>query len=250
MAELFAKLSADVDVGGLVVDDTLAGQVRVRTYTPRQRDGLTAGVLYVHSGGFVVGSLDSEHSMAALIASRLGVAVVSVDYRLAPEHPYPAGLEDCHTAAPWLRANAARLGVDAERIGVYGNSAGAGLAASLTLLMRDRRDPPFCFQFLGVAQLDDRLDTPSMLRFVDTPLWSRPKAERSWRHYLGERAGDVPAYAAPARAADLSGLPPAYVSAMEFDLCGTRTSSTRCDCCRRASPWSCTSTRARSTAPR
>jgi acetyl esterase/lipase len=101
---------------------------------------------------------------------------------------------------------------------VYGQSAGGGLAAALSLLARDRGGPSLCFQYLGIPELDDRLETPSMQQFVDTPMWNRPNAVLSWRYYLGHDAdGEVSPYAAPARAADLSGLPPAYVSTMEFD---------------------------------
>src|SRR5207247_8429091 len=136
--------------------------------------------------------------------------VVSVDYRLAPEDPFPAGLEDCYAALRWIHDRAEDLGVDRERIGVIGGSAGGGLAAGLALLARDRGGPSLCFQFLGIPELDDRLDTPSMRAFVDTPLWNRPNAELSWPYYLGESTGDVSPYAAPARAPDLRGLPQPY----------------------------------------
>ena len=109
------------------------------------------------------------------------------------------------------------MGIDRARIGVIGGSAGGGLAAGLALLARDRGGPSLCFQFLAIPELDDRLETPSMRQFTDTPLWNRPSAEYSWRWYLGGQDGDVSPYAAPARATDLAGLPPAYVSTMEFD---------------------------------
>ena len=106
-----------------------------------------------------------------------------------------------------------------QRIAVNGGSAGGGLAAGLALLSRDRGAPALCFQYLGIPELDDRLETPSMRQFHDTPMWSRPAAEKSWEWYLGDAHGrdDVSPYAAPARATDLAGLPPAYVSTMEFD---------------------------------
>ena len=106
-----------------------------------------------------------------------------------------------------------------ERIAVLGGSAGGGLAAATALLARDRGGPPLCFQMLHIPELDDRLDTPSMQAFVDSPVWNRPLAVQSWRAYLGELSGrdDVPVYAAPARATDLRGLPPAYVSTAEND---------------------------------
>jgi acetyl esterase len=154
------------------------------------------------------------------LARELGVPVVTVDYRLAPEHPYPAGLEDCYAGLVWVAKNADALGIDPDRIAIHGESAGGGLCAALALLARDRGGPSIAFQYLGVPELDDRLDTPSMRAFTDTPIWNRPNAIFSWDSYLGagKRGGaDVPIYAAPARATDLTGLPPAYVSVMEFD---------------------------------
>jgi acetyl esterase/lipase len=146
--------------------------------------------------------------------------VVAVEYRLAPETPFPGGLEDCYTALRWLAAEAGDLGVDPDRIAIAGYSAGGGLCAALALLARDRGGPRIRFQYLGVPEVDDRLETRSSREFVDTPVWNRPLAELSWDHYLGvgKRGGDdVSPYAAPARATDLTGLPPAYISAMEFD---------------------------------
>jgi acetyl esterase len=219
-----ADANAAADVSALVVEDhDVPGppdspSVPVRVYTPEPHDATTAGILYIHGGGFTVGSIEMEHFNAVRLANELGVVVVSVEYRLAPEDPYPAALEDCYAALVWVHREASVLGVDPERVAVVGSSAGGGLAAGLALLARDRDGPAICFQFLGIPELDDRLETPSMQRFVDTPMWSRPSAEQSWRAYLGDLyGGDVPAYAAPARAADLAGLPPAYVSAMEFD---------------------------------
>ena len=208
--------------GVTTVDRTVPGadgnEVPVRVYSPPRDGAPVPAVLYIHGGGFVVGDLDTEHAGAASTADALGVVVVSVDYRLAPEHPFPAGLKDCYSALQWLAGEAGALGVDAQRIAVFGQSAGGGLAAGLTLLARDRGSPALCFQVLGIPELDDRLKTPSMVAFTDTPMWNRPSAERSWRYYLGERAnGDTSPYAAPARAEELSGLPAAYVSTCEYD---------------------------------
>jgi acetyl esterase len=209
--------------GVTTVDRTIAGvdgnEIPIRVYSrPRQDGAPVPAVLFIHGGGFVVGDLDTEHAGAASTVDALGVVVVSVDYRLAPEHPFPSGLEDCYAALLWLAKESGELGVDAERIAVFGQSAGGGLAAGLALLARDRGGPALCFQLLGIPELDDRLETPSMVAFTDTPMWNRPSAERSWRYYLGEGAnGDTSPYAAPARAEDLSGLPPAYVSTCEYD---------------------------------
>ncbi len=198
-------------------------EVSVRVYRPKavaaKPGTMVPGILQIHGGGFIVGSVESEHAGAVLTAANLGAVLVSVEYRLAPEHPYPAGLHDCYAALSFLHAEAAALGVDPERIALMGASAGGGLAAATALLARDRGGPPVCFQMLHIPELDDRLETPSMQKFVDSPLWNRPLAAKSWQFYLGDLCGkgDVPIYAAPARATDLAGLPPAYVSTAEND---------------------------------
>ncbi len=194
-----------------------APEVRVRVYRPLQDAPTRPAILYLHGGGFCVGSIELEHAGASRYAAKAEAVVVSVDYRLAPEHPFPAGLEDCYAALCWMASDAGALGIDPSRIAVMGSSAGGGLAAALALLSRDRRGPALCFQVLGIPELDDRLDTPSMREFVDTPLWNRANAEVSWRYYLGDTNGEVSHFAAPARAKDLSGLPSAYISTMEFD---------------------------------
>jgi acetyl esterase len=195
-------------------------EVPVRVYRPKEaRTPPVPGILMIHGGGFVVGSVTTEHNGAAMMAINTGAVVVSVDYRLAPEHPYPAGLHDSYAALCFLHDEAAALGVDTTRLAVVGASAGGGLSAATALLARDRGGPPLCFQMLHIPELDDRLETPSMRTFVESPVWNRPLAIISWQAYLGELSGaaDVPMYAAPARAADLSGLPPAYVSTAEND---------------------------------
>ncbi|HTU39339.1 MAG TPA: alpha/beta hydrolase [Acidimicrobiales bacterium] len=195
-------------------------EVKVRVYRPKAvADSPVPGIVMIHGGGFIVGSVETEHIGAVLTAADLGVVLVSVDYRLAPEHPYPAALHDCYAALTYLHAEADGLGVDLERVALMGASAGGGLAAGTALLARDMGGPSLCFQMLHIPELDDRLETPSMQAFVESPVWNRPLAVQSWQAYLGDRYGspDVPIYAAPARAADLGGLPPAYVSTAEND---------------------------------
>jgi acetyl esterase/lipase len=226
MAAMFAGVELEMDPPDVAIDDRRVPgppgdpDVTVRVYTPRERVAATLpAILYVHGGAFVLGSINTEHVGALRLVRDVGAVVVSVEYRLAPEHPYPAGIEDCYAALAWLHAEAGALGIDAARVAVSGSSAGGGLAAALALLARDRGGPALCFQYLGIPELDDRLDTPSMRQFDDTPMFSRPAAVQSWQWYLGDRYGtdDVPVYAAPGRATDLAGLPPAYISAMEFD---------------------------------
>jgi acetyl esterase len=194
-------------------------EVGVRVYRPKERVGPTPGILMIHGGGFIIGSVEAEQGGAVKAALSTGAVVVSVEYRLAPEHPYPAALHDCYSALRFLADEADGLGIDGQRLAVLGTSAGGGLAAATALLARDLGGPALCFQMLHIPELDDRLETPSMRAFIDTPMWSRPLAVQSWRAYLGPEADpeDVSPYAAPARAADLSGLPPAYISTAEND---------------------------------
>ncbi len=192
--------------------------VPVRIYRPDAAAGPLPGVLYIHGGGFCVGNLETEHMGAAQMAVGAEAIIVSVDYRLAPEHPFPAGIEDCYAALVWMAQNARDLGVDADHIAIMGGSAGGGLAAGIALMARDRGGPALCYQVLNIPELDDRLETPSMKQFTDTPMWNRPNAIVSWRYYLAEAlGGDVSPYAAPARAEDLKGLPATFVSTMEYD---------------------------------
>ncbi|MFJ7194120.1 MULTISPECIES: alpha/beta hydrolase [unclassified Streptomyces] len=197
-----------------------APEVPVAVFRPAGAGTTLPAVLYVHGGGFVLEEGDGDRALAARWAAELGAVVVCVRYRLAPEHPYPAATDDCYAALEWLASNAAGLGADPARIAVAGISAGGGLAAALALLARDRGGPALCFQLLDIPELDDRLETPSMREFTGTPVWNRPNAVHSWRAYLGadrDPAAPVPAYAAPARAEDLSRLPPAYVAVSDLD---------------------------------
>ena len=219
---LIEPLNASVDTSDLVIEDrevSASPPVAVRVYAPDSPapPGGRPALLDIHGGGFVCGDMAMEHGFCALAARALDAVVVAVEYRLAPEHPFPAGLDDCYAALQWMHAEAAGLGIDVERVAVGGQSAGGGLTAAVALLARDRGGPPICFQFLGIPELDHRLETPSMRAFVDTPMWHRPNAELSWQYYLGDDPGEVSPYASPAIAEDLSGLPPAYVTAMEFD---------------------------------
>ncbi len=225
--ELIAGMRIELpEADALEIDDRLVPgwegdpDVPVRVYRPKSRGAASSpGILMIHGGGFIIGSVETEHMGAVLMAADSGAVVVSVDYRLAPEHPYPAALHDCYAALAYLHSDAVALGVDPARVAVAGASAGGGLAAALALLARDLGGPSLCFQMLQIPELDDRLETPSMRKFVDSPLWNRPLAIESWKAYLGARYGtaDVPAHAAPSRAADLGGLPPAYISTAEND---------------------------------
>ena len=230
-ARAAAARSAEVDTTGVtitehVVDPAGPGGCGVRMYEPEiAGDRQKPALLHIHGGGFVSGNTDSSHLRNVELARVLGVTIASVDYRLAPEHPYPAALDDCVAALRWLAGRAASLSVDPARIAVHGVSAGAGLATAVAMRSRDGDLPDVCFQYLAMPILDDRLVTPSMRRHLDTPIWNRTVAETSWRHHLGALtpgAPDVPVLSAPGRAAvaELVGMPPTYIAVMALDpLC-------------------------------
>ena len=214
LAELAAAVPAPDTTGMEITDRTVPADppVAVRLYRPHQAQG---DIVWLHGGGFVMGDLDTEHPWAARLADGSGAVVVSVGYRRAPEDRFPAAFDDAYAALAWTAEHAAELGIDPGRIAVGGHSAGAGLAAAVALRARDQQGPPVCFQLLNQPELDDRQATWSARHFTDTPWMTRDKLAATWRHYLGSAPASP--YAAPARADDLSGLPPAYLATAEFD---------------------------------
>ena len=171
----------------------------------------------MHGGGYIFGSYDAEDGRFDDWVQQFGCAGASIEYRLAPEEPYPAAVEDSYAALKWLHEHASELGVDAGRIGIGGASAGAGLAAGLALLVRDRAEFEVAFQLLIYPMLDDRQATTSS--GWEVPVWGPAANTLGWRAYLGGLYGsdEVPAYAAPARAASLEGLPPALIAVGTLD---------------------------------
>lgn len=168
---------------------------------------------YVHGGGMVMGDRYLGVPGILATAEELGLAVISVEYRLAPEHPHPAPVEDCYAGLQWTAGHADELGIDPDRIVIVGVSAGGGLAAALTLLAQDRGGPRPAGQILRSPMLDDRNSTCSALQMAGIGLWDRAENETGWTALLGEQRGgqDVSPYASPARATDVSGLPPAFI---------------------------------------
>jgi acetyl esterase/lipase len=198
-----------------------AGDVRLLVYVPRQRTGPVAGLLWIHGGGYVLGSPDADDLRVKTIADAVGCVVVSVDYRLAPETPHPGPLDDCYAALRWLRAQAADLGVRADRLAIGGASAGGGLAAGLGLLARDRGEVQLAFQLLLVPMLDDRTVThPDPHPYTGEFTWTAARNAFGWKSLLGHEPGleGVPAYAAAARAESLEGLPSTFISTGALDL--------------------------------
>ena len=187
-------------------------EVVVRVHRPRGLEGPLPCLYSIHGGGYVIGSFTMDDPRFDVWCPRFGCVGVSVEYRLSPETPYPGPLDDCYLGLQWVHDHHEELGVDPARIGIAGVSAGGGLAAALALLARDRGEVPVQFQLLDCPMLDDRQTTPSS-QLDGLSIWSRESNTFGWRSYLGDRYGTdrVPAYAAPARAEDLTGLPPAYV---------------------------------------
>ena len=226
MAELRAQMQQEPMPEGVTVDDVLvpgpegAPDVMVRLYRPAGLEPGAPALYHVHGGGMVLGSVEMNDLSCAVQADRARALVASVEYRLAPEHPFPAPLEDCYAGLQWLSSSADELGIDARRIAIGGASAGGGLAAGLALLARDRGGPPICFQMLVYPMLDDRNITASSHAIHDPRIWNRQANLAGWNAYLGGHAGadDVSYHAAPARAEDLSGLPPAYINVGDLDL--------------------------------
>ncbi len=227
LAEMDAAARVGVpDVEGVSVDARLvpgpmgAPDVPVRVYQPIDRPKTLPALLWIHGGGYVLGEARGDDLQCEHYAREVGCVVVSVDYRLAPEHPFPAPIEDCYAALKWLAGSAAELGVDRSRIAIGGASAGGGLAAGLALLARDPAEVPVCFQLLIYPMIDDRNVQPASEAGSDHILWTRERNLIGWTSYLGHAPGgpDTSAYAAPSRAIDLSGLPPAYVMVGDVDL--------------------------------
>jgi acetyl esterase len=194
-----------------------APDVPVRIYTPKGRR--EAGPAYVsfHGGAFVLGDLEEERARCLLTAAEGGAVAVDVDYRLAPEHPFPAGVEDCYAALRWVVENAEALKIDADRIAIGGSSAGGNLTAAVALMARDRGGPAVALQMLFYPVIDDRCETPSMKDGAGLYMWDLPSSLAMWDQYIGTERCEVSPYAAPARAEDLSGLPPAYIMTCEHD---------------------------------
>jgi len=192
-------------------------KITMRWYT---RTGAPAGpaALFFHGGGYIFGHIDLFDGPVSRYVSASGVPMLSVEYRRAPEHPFPTPVEDAYTALRWLNEHADELGVDPARIGVMGDSAGGGLAAALSILTRDRGGPAIARQILLMPMLDDRTTTPDP-HIEPYLLWSYDDSRTAWPALLGDAAGgpDVPATAAPARLDDATGLPPAYIEVGQLD---------------------------------
>jgi acetyl esterase/lipase len=201
----------------LEVPDGDAPGMRIHRPDTRRSD---AALFWIHGGGLVIGGPVQDDRLCASTARELGIVVISVEYRLAPEHPFPAAHDDCHTAWAWVRENAAALDINPSRMVVGGQSAGGGLAAALVQRLHDAGGPQPIAQWLLSPMLDDRTAARRDLDAIRHRTWNNKLNRFGWRSYLATDAGSptVPPYAVPARREDLAGLPPAWISVGDIDL--------------------------------
>jgi acetyl esterase/lipase len=215
MPEIKGVLTEDRKIPG----DRVKREVSVRIYTPEKKSGLLPGLIWIHGGGYILGSAEQDDPLVKQLSLQANCITVSVDYCLAPENPYPDPLEDCYSALKWLASQAEKIGVNPARIAVGGASAGGGLAAGLALLARDRAEVKISFQLLIYPMLDDR-NTKNSGKQRDALFWDLSNNYTGWKAYLGCEPGSekIECYASPARAEKLAGLPPAYITVGDLDL--------------------------------
>lgn len=221
VTQLLAAIEIPPNPNVISEDRTVPGpegapDITVRIYRPVDATGTLPGIYFIHGGGMILGDIDGEDAVATQICERVDAVVVSVEYRLAPEHPYPAPVEDCYAGLVWMALHASELRFDPERLAVYGGSAGGGLTIATSMLARDRGFPALRFQMPIYPMIDDRNETPSSHEITDIGLWDRAGNIEAWKWYLGDGKPDQ--YAAPARAEDLTGLPPTFIDVGTVDL--------------------------------
>ena len=220
-SDMFDKMlpaTQDIQTKDFSVASADGTSIRLRWYRPTNSE-TTAAVLYTHGGGKFLCSVDTYDAVCKFYADRANVAILAVDFRLPPEHPYPAPVEDCYAGLVWLAEHADELGVNLNRIGVVGDSGGGGLAAGVVLMARDRDGPKVAKQVLIYPMLDDRntIEDPAMTPFLT---WTYDDNHTGWQCLVGEAIGsdEVSPYAAPSRAGDFTGLPPTYIDVGELDI--------------------------------
>jgi acetyl esterase/lipase len=191
--------------------------IRLRVHRPATASGDLPCLYWIHGGGYVLGTPEQDDLRFDRWCSRFNLMGVAVQYRLAPENPYPAPIEDCYAGLKWVKQHGAQLGIDIHRVGIGGPSGGGGLAAALGLVVRDRAEVDIDYQLLIYPMIDDT--RASVTANWDVPVWNPESNEFGWSSYLGELFGtdDVPPHAAPSRATDLTGLPPTFIMVGTLD---------------------------------
>ena len=190
--------------------------LKLRSYRPIDKKGLLPCLYYIHGGGMIMGSVENDDVNASRLSEVLGVVVISVDYRLAPEDPHPAQINDCYEGLLWIESQKENLQIDSSKIVLYGQSAGGGLVIATSMMVRDKGGPKIAFQMPIYPMLDDRHETPSSHEITNIGIWDREGSIEAWKWYLGGKEPD--AYAAPSRAVSLEGLPPTFIDVGELDL--------------------------------
>ena len=190
--------------------------LKLRSYRPKGKEGYLPCLYYIHGGGMIMGSVENDDVNASKLSEVLGVVVISVDYRLAPEDPHPAQINDCYEGLLWVDSQKEKLKINTSKIALYGQSAGGGLVIATSMMVRDVGGPKIIFQMPIYPMLDDRHETPSSHEITDIGIWDREGSIEAWKWYLGGKEAD--AYAAPSRASSLEGLPPAFIDVGELDL--------------------------------
>ena len=214
----FSALAGEPEEVGKIENRKIAGpggEIPVRIYTPKG-EGPFPALIYYHGGGWVIGDLETVEVPCRLLTNLANCVVVSVDYRLAPEHKFPAAADDSYAAVKWLAENAASIGVDPSRIAVGGDSAGGNLAAVAALMARDKGEISLAFQMLIYPVTNHSYATESYTENADGYLLTKDSMEWFWNHYLRNEEDGKNPYASPLQAKDLSGLPPALVLTGEF----------------------------------
>ncbi|MER1985799.1 MAG: alpha/beta hydrolase [Solibacillus sp.] len=214
-------IAEDMDVADQMIEGPDGDALRVRIYKQKGATNTLPALLWIHGGGYVMGVPEGDDGLCQRFAKEANCVVVSVDYRLAPEHPYPAPLEDCYSALKWVADNSETLNIDPNRIGIAGASAGGGLTAALALLAKDRQGPSLMFQMPLYPMINDLNDSFSNKEITGNYIWNHSLNERGWSMYLGDLkdSGNIPYHAAPARATieELQGLPYTYICVGQLD---------------------------------
>lgn len=193
------------------------GLIEINIYEPINIQKNAPCLVYLHGGGFVLKASPYLKTLVCTYALNTPCKVVYVDYRLAPKHPFPVGVEDCYAAFEWVHKHADELGIDKMRIAIGGDSAGGNLAAAVNLMALDRSTPLACFQMLIYPVTDARQQTESIKKYIDTPLWNSRQTEKMWKLYLKDGLPENRKYASPMEAASLENMPASYIEVAEFD---------------------------------
>lgn len=210
-------LSDEVTRSDVMVPGPDGSEIRLRIHRPVGAEGALPCVYWMHGGGYVLGAPEQDDLRFDRWCQRFNIVGVAVQYRLAPEHPYPAGLEDAYAGIKWVKEHGAEVGIDTNRVGIGGPSGGGGLAAALGLVIRDRAEVTVDYQLLIYPMIDDTRATTSA--GWDVPVWTPESNEFGWSSYLGDLFGtdDIPPHAAPTRETNLAGLPPTYIMVGSLD---------------------------------